>query len=204
MEPTVCFRNFEERDIDFVHRCKNDEKLNSMIVGAWHPFTYDEAVKWVHGCMGDHESFKFWAVCTNDEEQRIVGWVSLSQIDYMNHSACHHGIVIGDSDYRDGAAMFEAMLFSMDYAFNVLNVHRLYGSCMSEHKVSPYMSLALGFSVEGKQRQAVMRNDKYNDVINFSILENEYYELLSKGYYNIDSLIIQFIKIKREYNKRNI
>ena len=43
MEKTVCFRDFEVRDIDFIYKCKNDEKLNSMIVGQWHPFTYEEA-----------------------------------------------------------------------------------------------------------------------------------------------------------------
>ena len=59
MEKTVLFRDFEERDIDFVYRCKNDEKLNSMIVGEWHPFTYEEAVKRVHGCMGEHETYKY-------------------------------------------------------------------------------------------------------------------------------------------------
>ena len=51
MERTVCFRDFEERDIDFIYKCKNDEKLNSMIVGPWHPFTYEEAAKWVHGLL---------------------------------------------------------------------------------------------------------------------------------------------------------
>ena len=34
---TVAFRDFEERDIDFIYRCKNDENLNSMIVGEFKP-----------------------------------------------------------------------------------------------------------------------------------------------------------------------
>ena len=102
MERTVCFRDLEERDIDFIYKCKNDEKLNSMIVGQWHPFTYEEAAKWVHGCMGEHETYKFWAIATNDEEKRIVGWISLSNIYKVNRSACSHGIVIADPAYRNG------------------------------------------------------------------------------------------------------
>ena len=98
MDNTVLFRDFEDRDIDFIYKCKNDEKLNSKIVGGFHPFTYEEAVKWVHGCMGEHETYRFWAVCTHDDEKRIVGWVSISQIDRKNHSACFHGIVIADED----------------------------------------------------------------------------------------------------------
>ena len=45
MDSTVLFRDFEDRDIDFIYHCKNDEKLNEMIVGQYHPFTYEEAVK---------------------------------------------------------------------------------------------------------------------------------------------------------------
>ena len=117
MERTVCFRDFEERDIDFIYKCKNDEKLNSMIVGQWHPFTHEEATKWVHGCMGEHETYKFWAIATNDEEKRIVGWVSISNIDKVNQSVCFHGIVIGDPMYRDGFAWIESYLFILEYVF---------------------------------------------------------------------------------------
>ena len=101
MERTVLFRDFEERDIDFVYQCKNDEKLNSMVVGQWHPFTREEAKQWVYGCMGVHDSYRFWAICTNDNEKRIVGWISLSNIDNETKRAHFHGIVIADPLYRD-------------------------------------------------------------------------------------------------------
>lgn len=201
MDNTVTFRDFEERDIDFVFKCKNDEKLNSMIVGDFHNFTYEEAAKWVHGCMGDHETFKFWAVCTNDEEQQIVGWVSLSQIDYKNSSACHHGIVIGDSNYKDGTALFETMLFSMEYAFDVLNIHRLYGSCLSEHKISPHLLNALGFTLEGKERESVFRFNRYLDVLNYSILRDEYINCRNKGAFEISCAIKNFIKSAKKVSK---
>ena len=122
MERTVCFRDFEERDIDFIYKCKNDEKLNSMIVGQWHPFTYEEAAKWVHGCMGEHETYKFWAIATNDEEKRIVGWVSISNIDKVNRSACSHGIVIADPAYRNGLSWIEAILFIYEQFFKIMEL----------------------------------------------------------------------------------
>lgn len=201
MEPTVLFRDFEERDIDFIYKCKNDEKLNKMIVGQYHPFTYEEAVKWVHGCMGEHETYKFWAVCTNDDEKRIIGWMSLSEIDKINKSICHHGIVIGDNAYRDGDAMFEAMLFSMSYAFDVYHTHRLYGSCLSVHKTSPHMMSALGFALEGIKREAEYKNGTYYDVLDYSLLEDEYRNLKAEGAYDTQSLIIKFVKsIKKGKN----
>lgn len=193
MKSTVLLRDFEERDIDFIHRCKNDAKLNEMIVGKYHPFSYDEAVKWVHGCMGEHDTYKFWAVCTNDKEKRIVGWVSLSEINRENKSACHHGLVISDSSYRDGIGMFEAMLLSMEYAFNVLKIHRLYGSCFAEHKISPYMLTALGFTKEGERRDAICKNNRFYNLLDYAILETEYEEKMKNGHYVLNNLIHRFI-----------
>ncbi len=194
MERTVLFREFEERDIDFIYRCKNDEKLNEMIVGQFHPYSYEDAVNWVHGCMGDHDTYKFWAIATNDKDKRIVGWISLSQIDKINKSACQHGIVIGDVDYKDGSTMFESLLFSMSYAFEFLNLHRLFCSCLSTHKVSPHMLEALGFVLEGEHRDALYKNNKFHNVLDYSILKTEYDALLTTGMYDTNVLTRKFVK----------
>lgn len=201
MEQTVLFRDFEERDIDFIYRCKNDEKLNEMIVGQFHHYSYEEAVNWVHGCMGDHDTYKFWAISTNDDERRIVGWTSLSQIDLFNKSACQHGIVIGDVDYKDGNAMFEALLFTMKYAFVTLDLHRLYCSCLSNHKISPHMLIALGFVLEGEHRDAFIKNNKFYNVQDYSILKTEYNALLTSGMYDINVLTRKFVKSVKSYKK---
>ena len=125
MEPTVLFRDFEERDIDFVCQCKNDEKLNSMIVGKWHPYTRDEAKKWVYGCMGEHDAYKFWAICTNDEEKRIVGWVGISEIDKFKKSAHFYSQVIGDPKYRSGLPWIEIQQFILNFVFEKLCLYVL-------------------------------------------------------------------------------
>lgn len=198
---SICLRDFEERDIDFVLKCKNDDALNEMIVGASRKFTYEDAKKWVEGCIGNHDTYKFWAVATNDDERRIVGWVSLSDIDKVNRSVCHHGIVIGDNSYRDGVAMFETMLLSMDYAFNMLHAHRLYGSCLSEHKTSPYMLDALGFVHEGTKRDATLKCGKYYTILEYGMLEHEYRYKLANGDYDVPLLIVNFIKCVKKARK---
>ena len=198
MEPTVSFRDFEERDIDFIYKCKNDEKLNSMIVGNWHPFTYEEAAKWVHGCMGEHETFKFWAVCTNDKEKRIVGWVSLSNIDTINQSACFHGVVIGDKDFNDGFAWIESYLFIMEYVFEELNLNRLYGSSLVGHAISNNASDVFMWTTEGLQRQAIYKNNRFYDIKLSSILKEEYDLNKKNGEYTFRSLLKRIRQIKKK------
>lgn len=196
---TVCFRDFEERDIEFIYRFKNDEKLNSMIVGEWHPFSYEEAVKWVHGCMGEHETFKFWAICANDEEKRIIGWVSLSQIDKINQCACFHGIVIGDRSYQDGFAWLETHLFIMEYAFERLGLNRLYGSSIVGHKDSNGIGMFLFWKQEGILRQAVFKNGLFYDLLLGSILKDEYFTHKNNGEYEIRSILK---RIRNFYRKK--
>lgn len=199
MDYSIAFRPFEERDIDFIFQCKNDEKLNNMIVGQYKKYTREDAEQWVKGVIrADRNDMKFWALCTNDSEKRIIGWESLSEIDLDNKSACHHGLVIGDSDYRDGAAMFEAMLFAMDYVFNTLKFHRLYGCCLSEHHTSTHLLNALGFVKEGVRRDAYYKNSRYYDLNDYGLLDKEYHLYIEDGRYIIRNLCKRFVKSIRD------
>lgn len=189
MTHTVSFREFQERDIDFIHQCKNDEKLNRMVVRQSQSFSREDAVRWVHGCMGDHKEYKFWAVCTNDEEQRIVGWISISNIDYSNRSACFHGIVIGDKSFNDGFAWIESYLFVMDYVFSVLGLNRLYGSSIIGNTNSNNAANVFMWTKEGIMRQAIFRDSRFYDIKMSSILREEYLTNLTNGEYELKSIL---------------
>lgn len=201
MNNTVCFREFEESDVDAIYKWKNDEKLSRMIVGQYHPFTYEEAEKWVHGCMGEHDNFKFWAICTNDEEKRIIGWISLSHIDNQNNSACFHGLVIADSDYRDGTAWVESYIFILQYAFEVIKLNRLYGTYLPHHVMTKSMANSVFFTTEGVYRQSAVKDGTYFDEVFASLLSSEYFEHKNKGEYEYSSIYKRLIKELRN-NKR--
>ena len=195
----VVFRDFEERDIDFVYKCKNDEKLNSLIVGQYHPFTYEEAVKWVRGCMGEHDNYKFWAISTNDDEKRIVGWVSLSEIDMVNKSTCFHGVVIGDKEYQDGFAWMEAYLFVLEYTFERMGMNRLYGSSIVGHKQSNLAGDLFLFTLEGIMRQAVYKNGRFYDVRISSVLKEEYFLNKEQGEYELKAILRRLKQLRNKY-----
>lgn len=197
MERTVGFRDFEKRDIDFIYKCKNDENLNKMIVGEWHPYTYEEAESWVHGCMGEHNTYKFWAVCTNDEEKKIIGWVSISNIDKVNQSACSHGIVIADPRYRNGLAWIESILFIHEYIFEILKLNRVYGSCRADHKLSIRLAQAMFKYKEGVLREAIYKDGQFVDLISYSLLAREYFEHKEKGEYEISQIIRRMVPTKK-------
>jgi len=203
MADIVTFRKFEERDIDFIFKCKNDERLNSLTVGQYHPFTYEEAVQWVRNCMkGDRSDLKFWAISTNDEEKRIIGWISLSDINQINKSACFHGIVIADPKYNDGMTWIESHLFIYHYGFEVLGLNRIWGSCIREQKSSLYTGIAMLNEYEGVARQAVYKNGCFHDVIYTSLLREDYLRNKEAGEYEFSKIIRRIYKAKKEKGEK--
>ena len=52
---------------------------------------------------------------------------------------------------------------------------------------------SLGFNFEGTQRDAVFRNERYYDVLNYGILESEYNNLKDNGVFKVDKLIMSFV-----------
>lgn len=198
MEATVLFRDFEERDIDFIYKCKNDAKLNALTVGEWHPFTYDEAREWVHGCMGEHETYKFWAICTNDEEKRIVGWCGLFKIDRIKKSACMRSMVIADPKYRIGLPWIEAQIFCFSYAFETIGVDILSDYHFADHPSSSAFGPVWFFQVDRIEKSAVLKNGVIHDLV-YSSLKREVYEKhKANGDYELMSLINRFAKFKRK------
>ena len=198
MKSNITFRDFEERDIEFVWKCKNDEQLNRMIVGKFIPFSYEDATKWVHGCMGEHETYKFWAICTNDEERRIIGWLSLSDIDKTNQSVNTHSNVIGDINYNDGIAWIESVLFMLEYSFENLNFNRVYGVSLVGHKMSNIMGNLMFMKTEGILRQAIFKNNQFYDLQYVGILKDEYFEHKNAGDYEIRNIIRRLRKFRHE------
>ena len=195
---TVIFREFEERDVDFIYRCKNDEELNKLIVGQFHPFTYQEAVDWVQGCMGEHESYKFWAICPNNEEKSIIGWTALSKIDRVNRSVYTHSLVIGDKNYQDGFAWIETVLFLFSYSFEILGMNRVYGESIIGNKASNLVEDLMFMTREGVFRQAAFKNGHFYDISYAAILKDEYFAHKEAGDYEMPAVIRRLKKLRKE------
>lgn len=196
MEKTVFFRAFEEDDIDAVYRWKNDDELNKMTVGLNRKVCRDDVAKWVRSKMPHNPYEVYWAICANDESKKIIGYVQLTEIHYINSSANFSGIVIGDKDYQDGFAWLETYLFIMEYAFERLGLNRLYGSSIIGHKDSNNIGKLLLWTKEGVMRQAVFKNGVFYDVRMASILKNEYFTNKQEGLYEMKSILARLRKAK--------
>ena len=186
---SIKFREFENRDIDFVYHCKNDENLSRLIVGEFKPISKSEAIQWVEGCKGHHDDYIFWAICKDDESEDIIGWASLANINKVNKSASTHSIVIGDRDYNDGFTWIETVRFMFEYAFESLKLNRLYGVSLVGHPMSNIIGDLMFMAKEGVLRQAIFKNGRFYDLLYNAILRDEYYIHKENGDYEMRKII---------------
>jgi ribosomal-protein-alanine N-acetyltransferase len=189
---SVFFRSFEEDDAKLIHKWKNDFEMFEMTLGMNRKLSLKEVQEWVAEKMKHHHFEVHWAICLNDESQKMIGYTYLSNIHFISRSVEGGGLIIGDKENRDGITLFETQLLKLDYCFNTLNLNRYTGRCFSNHKTSNDMLLALNFKEEGVLRQADYKNGKYYDVKLYSILRDEYFANINNGNYEMAKIIKRF------------
>lgn len=201
MEKTVYFRAFEEEDAELIYQWMNDDELKKLSTGLNRRMCRDEASEWVKARIRHNPYQVFWAICAKDSN-KMIGYAYLTNIHYINSSADFGGVMIGDKNYQDGMAWIETYVFVYEYAFERLNLNRLYGSAIDEHKTTLAMRKAMFNTTEGVMRQATFKNGKYYDVSMSSILKDEYFEHKNAGEYEVMSVLKRLTRISREQRKQ--
>lgn len=200
MENTVIYRTFELGDVDRLYQWMNDDELKSLSFGLNRRMSREEVENWVMARKNHNPYQVFWAICPKDMPEKIIGYACLTDIHYINSSANFSGIVIGDKEYRDGFAWLETYLFIMEYAFERLNLNRLYGENVMDHIQSHTIGSVLFWKREGIMRQAVYKGGRYYDVSMGSILRSEYMEHKNNGDYSLMKIIR---RMKAAKDKKN-
>ena len=200
MEKTVYFRAFEEEDSDLIYQWMNDDELKKMNIGLNRRMCKDEALDWVKARMRHQDYRVYWAICAKDTG-RMIGYACLTDIHYVNSSANLSGILIGDKNYQDGIAWIETYLFIYKYVFERLNLNRIYGRAIVDHKMTIAMRSAMFSTTEGVMRQAVFKNGQYYDVSIASLLREEYFMHKANGDYEISRVLKRLARIIREQRK---
>jgi len=107
------------------------------------------------------------------ETDRLIGTCAFSQLDGDNGSALFH-ITIGEPDCWGLGYGSEATALMLDQAFGPLGLHRVALAVFEYNERALRAYRKVGFSVEGRSREAIWRGDRFWDEIQMSILEDEW------------------------------
>ncbi len=195
----VYLRLFEPDDYEKTYYWHNDYDLMNTTCGMFRFVSKEIERKWVSSKAENNQRDIYLAICAIENDE-MIGWYSISNIDYINRKCLCSGVVIGDKRYRDGYAYQEAGDLAFCYIINELNMHRISGSCLKEQALSRAVMEASYWTLEGIERQTVYKNGVYHDIYHYAILKEEYLEHLYKGDYdNLPLKIAQAVKrIRKE------
>jgi len=201
MEKTVYFRAFEEEDAELIYKWMNDDDLKKLSIGVNRRMCKEEALDWVKARMRDNRNNVWWAICAKDTN-RLIGYMSLNSIHYINRSADFGGLVIGDREYQDGSAWIESYLFLYEYAFERLGMNRVYGTHLVDHSTTGFMGSIFFTQQEGILRQAYFKNGKFYDASIGALLSEDYFAHKQNGDYELEAVMKRMMKKIRESKRK--
>lgn len=201
---TIYLRMLEATDWEKTYLWHNDIDIQKLTCGSICVVSKDIEKQWALVKSTHNREEIYFAICSMDNDV-MIGFASLTDINHLFRSCYWNGIVIGDKHFRSGTEYLQASLLILEYAFNQLNMNRITGTCLAEHLISRSQMPALFFKQEGIGREAIIKNGRKYDEYHYSLLFEEYKEHQRAGEYEMNQIIMRIVAnakiIKKELNK---
>ena len=104
---------------------------------------------------------------------RHVGNIALQKIDVISKHA-EYSIIVGNKQYWGKGVAGDASRVILRYAFSTLDLHRIYCGTSVANIPMQKLAASLGFIEEGRLRQEEFKDGKFNDVILYGLLRDEF------------------------------
>jgi len=177
----LTLRAIEEKDLELLQKWANDPVTQDGIGELHFPGSMDFHKTWFQNLKNDRLNQRFVVDVPNIG---IIGISSIIKIDWRNSHAWH-GLVLGEGNYRGKGYGVDAIMATMRYAFEEMNLERLDGSMIeyNEPSLSAYCGAKLGWKEEGRRRNYYFRKGRYWDQIVVGVTKQDYLELIEKTNY---------------------
>lgn len=118
-----------------------------------------------------------------EQNQKPLGVLSFSEIDKENKKATW-AFYSGDTTVRGIGSEMEQL--ALDYAFNKLDLNKLYCEVLEFNTTVISFHRKFGFKVEGVKRQDYLRDGKYYDIYQLSLFKSDYLKTKNNDKYLIE------------------
>lgn len=174
----VILRALEPKDMQYLLDMINDPEMEHKVIGWSFPISEQQQMNWYNKVIGDNNNLRF----AIDFEGKFVGISTLIKIDWKNRSA-DHGIKLHNSAPKGIGIGTDAVYATMKYAFEELQLNRLYSSILEYNIPSQKLYAKCGWKIEGNYRKSIFKNNAYHDEYPTAILRDEYFEW-KKDFFN--------------------
>jgi RimJ/RimL family protein N-acetyltransferase len=150
-------------------RWRNDPDIRDNILGYRFPITEEMEAEWVDAVLKDQSRSRIVLAIEDKSDGTFVGFVYLNNIDWFSRNA-EFGILIGERSRHGKGLARDALALIVDYAFEMLNLHKLYLRVVAFNKRALRLYRAFGFAQEGIQREQAFLRGRYHDVVFMGLL----------------------------------
>jgi RimJ/RimL family protein N-acetyltransferase len=168
---TVVLRPHNGRNLPAFKRWYGDPEVARLTRYQEGPMRADEVERFFEARVAGVGSLAL-AIHLADTD-RLIGTCAFSQLDGDNGSVLFH-ITIGEPDCWGRGYGSEATALMLEHAFGPLGLHRVALAVFEYNERAIRAYRKVGFSVEGRSREAIWRGDRFWDEIQMSILEDEW------------------------------
>lgn len=170
----LIIRPFAASDAIRLSDLAGKHRIADTTVSIPHPYSPAQALEDIHKYT---EEFSlgigaYFAIALVEAPQELIGGILIKTID-RPHEQGELGYWI-DESYTGHGYVTEAGYAVLDYGFNVENLNRICAHHMKRNEASGSVLARLGMRKEGHLRQMIKKWGKFEDVLVWSILRDEF------------------------------
>jgi ribosomal-protein-alanine N-acetyltransferase len=168
----LILRPFELSDAKVVQQKAGDKAVADTTANIPYPYPDFAAEEWISTHQSKFESGELinYAI-TLEKTGELIGAVGLVVDKRFSHAELGFWI---DKDLWGKGYATEAARALVDYGFNKVGLHRIFAEHMTRNLASGKVMKKLGMHEEGLLKEHVLRSGKYEDVIVYGILHDDW------------------------------
>lgn len=179
MDRRLYFRAFETEDLELINRLRNDDYVYELTSGNKYYVSSKRDERWIEDKILNNFSQLYLMICKYETNEPI-GYIAVTDIDYVNRKAKYGGIVISKEHSHQGFGT-EATELMFEHMFDELGMNMLYGFWREDHTSSIKMAEKTGFAINGLITDYVYKQGKFHNAYLMTITQKDY----NKKYKNI-------------------
>lgn len=169
---SLILRPLKKSDLEKNLIWRNDLEIIKNAQLIHFPKTYEIDETWFDKVLYDTSNRNIYFGIEEIKTNEFIGIIQLNEIDWISRT-CVWGFIIGEKNKRGLGYHIEAPHLLFDYAFNVLNLHKISSYAVAFNENTQIMHRQIGdFVEEGRMLNQVYLNKEYFDVIIYSIFNN--------------------------------